>query len=90
MSEKQETIADLVVMLRSRADDMEKRLGDQNILVEHNCALADRIEAAHKREVDNLNSVTQAQRSAFDAEQDRWRREHLGNAAQMPYESEAK
>lgn len=35
----------------------------------------DRIEAAHKREIEKLNSVIQAQRSAFDAEQDRQRRE---------------
>lgn len=45
--------------------------------------IADRIEAAHKREVDKLNSVIQAQRSAFDAEQDRQRRAAPGNAAAM-------
>ena len=39
--------------------------------------LLDRLEAAHKREVDKLNSVIQAQRSAFDAEQDRQRRAAL-------------
>ena len=42
---------------------------------------ANRLEAAHKREVDKLNSVIQAQRSAFDAEQDRWRRKHPGDGA---------
>ena len=36
---------------------------------------ADMLEAAHKREVDNLNSVIQTQRSHFDAEIDRLRRE---------------
>lgn len=45
--------------------------------------LADRIEAAHKREVDKLNSVIQAQRSAFDAEQDRQRRAAPGNMAKL-------
>ena len=45
--------------------------------------LADRIEAAHKREVDKLNSVIQAQRSAFDAEQDRQRRAAPSDAAAM-------
>ena len=78
-----ETIADIVAMLRSRSDDMEKRLGDQHTLVEHDRAFADRIEAAHKRELDKLNSVIQAQRSAFDAEQDRQRRAAPGDAAAM-------
>lgn len=44
---------------------------------------ADHIEAAHKREVDKLNSVIQAQRGAFDAEQDRQRRAAPGDAAAM-------
>ena len=35
----------------------------------------DRIEAAYKRDIEKLNSVIKAQRSAFDAEQDRQRRE---------------
>lgn len=45
--------------------------------------MADRIETAWKREVDKLNSVIQAQRSAFDAEQDRQRRAAPGDAAAM-------
>jgi len=49
-----------------------------------------RLEAARKREVDKLNSVIQTQRSTFDAEQDRHRREAtakkslaVGNAAKL-------
>ena len=49
----------------------------------NNAAEMQRIEAAHKREVDKLNSVIQAQRSAFDAEQDRQRRAAPGNLAAM-------
>lgn len=51
--------------------------------------LADRLDAAHKREVDNLNSVIQATVSRSDSEIDRLRweaeelRKQIGNAAKM-------
>lgn len=51
--------------------------------------LLDRLEAAHKREVEKLNSVIQATVSHSDAEIDRLRREvaelrkQIGNAAKM-------
>lgn len=50
MSEKQETIADIVASLRAQANESEKRLGDQHTFVEEKRKFADRIEAAHKRE----------------------------------------
>ena len=67
MSKVQETLAEIEEELRS---------GEY-------APLADRIEAAAKREVERLNSVIQAQRSAFDAEQDRQRRAAPGNSAAL-------
>lgn len=79
MSEKmQETIADIVAEMR--------RYSDFVIVGNNYC---NRIEAAHRRDVDRLNSCIQATVGRSDAEIDRLRREitelkkKVGNAAKM-------
>jgi len=79
-----ETLVDIVAEMRHGFDQSW-----HDIDREWAYGLADRIEAAHKREVEKLNSVIQAAVSSSDAEIDRLRREvaelrkQIGNAAKL-------
>ena len=82
-----ETIADIIAEKRRRADEIERDCAEKmnrgemisdcyaRELVADIRLEADRLEAAHKREVDEFNSVIQATASRSDAEIDRLRRE---------------
>lgn len=70
---EQETIADIITAMRE-----EGHTGEGSCLEWVGTKMrhyADRLEAAHRREVDKLNSVIQATVSRSDAEIDRLRRE---------------
>lgn len=90
MDNTQETTADIIAEMRRWARNA--KANGANYRLEDTCgalggfiqAIADRIEAAHRREIDKLNAVIQAQRSQFDAEIDRLRREKApGNMAKL-------
>lgn len=88
MSEAQETLADIrkdaEEKLRAELKKMFARPPDPLRVLQAFNDMFDRIEAAHRREIDKLNAVIQAQRSQFDAEIDRLRREKSpGNMAKM-------
>lgn len=78
MNIENETCADIAAALRQEAEDCPYI--ERAVIYNR---YADRIEAAAKREAEKLNSGIQAQRSAFDAEQDRQRRECPGNAVNV-------
>ena len=93
MSAENETIADIVAELRDVATNT-KLYGPQPTVYGkpidiYIAEVATDIAAAHKREVDKLNSVIQATVSRADAEIDRLRREiselekKIGNAAKL-------
>ena len=80
---KQESLADIIAEGRGYKGIPVPYAPARALWIDEFNSFLDRIEAAYKREIEKLNSVIQAQRSAFDAEQDRRRREQPGNMAKL-------
>ena len=89
MNTENETLADIVADIRMQNQGLLEDAYALSPLVCDLLCLADRIEAAAKREVEKLNSVIQATVSRSDAEIERLRREaeelrkKLGNSAKL-------